>query len=194
MRPKIILITGVARAGKDTFAAYLMDFLSVKSNNVELFKFANILKDRGNEALSSMGVYVKDKNDFRNEAFKEINRNCIVELAKTLRRVDKDIFARHLNADINCFFEFCPTLEQGAFAIVSDWRYLNEYEFLLKYQNADIVTIQINRPGYAPANEEEQESLNELFGKSIIHHFRSASHPQMLKTYAMEISQKLLNQ
>jgi hypothetical protein len=188
MKPKVFLITGVARAGKDTFAAFLMDNFSINNYKVEIFKFANVLKDRGNDALKSLAFYEKGKIDFHNEEFKEKNRGMLVEMAKTMRSLDKDVFARHLNAELSMFFEFCP-LDSNPVAIISDWRYLNEYNFVKKYQqDADIIAIEICRPGFAPANEEESQSLKELFGCNIIDHIRTADNPYTLKQFAKEIS------
>jgi len=187
MKPKVFLITGVARAGKDTFAAFLMENFSINNYKVETFKFANVLKDRCNDALKSLGFYVEGKIDFHNEEFKEKNRGMLVEMAKTMRSLDRDIFARHLNAELYMFFEFCP-LGSNPVAIISDWRYLNEYELLKKYQDAEIITIEICRPGFAPANEEESQSLKELFGCNIIDYMRTADNPHTLKQMAKEIS------
>ena len=186
-KPLVFMITGVARAGKDTFAACLMDHLARNGDRCEVFKFADVLKDRANEVLKEMGVFKADERDFHAEEFKVANRGFLVELGRTLRSIDKDIFARHLNAQVHSFFDYAP-LGVRPIALVSDWRYLNEYSFLATHIDARFVTVEMQRPGYGPANEEEEWSLKDMMGSMPILHTRSAIDPAGVQAIASEIA------
>lgn len=185
-QPLVVMITGVARAGKDTFAACMMEKFNGNGCRCEVFKFADVLKERANDVLRAMGVYVKGVIDFHAEDFKVKHRGLLVELGRTLRGVDKDIFARHLNAQVALFLEYAP-LGVRPVALVSDWRYLNEYLFLSKHLDAQIVTVEIQRPGFGPANDEEAGSLADMMASMQILHTRLAVDPAGVRAVASEI-------
>ena len=185
-KPLVFMITGVARAGKDTFAACMMEQFNSNGSRCEVFKFADVLKERANDVLRAMGVFKAGERDFHAEDFKVRNRGLLVELGRTLRGVDKDIFARHLNAQVHLFMDYAP-LGVRPVALVSDWRYLNEYTFLAKHLDAQIVTVEIQRPGYGPANDEEQMSLSDLMVSMQILHTRLAVDPAGVRAIASEI-------
>ena len=185
-RPLVIMITGVARAGKDTFAACMMEKFNGNGNRCEVFKFADVLKERANDVLRAMGVFKAGERDFHAEDFKVKHRGLLVELGRTLRGVDKDIFARHLNAQVALFFDYAP-LDVRPVALVSDWRYLNEHVFLTKHLDAQIVTVEIQRPGFGPANDEEAGSLADMMSSMQIRHTRLAVDPAGVRGVASEI-------
>jgi hypothetical protein len=185
-KPLVFMITGVARAGKDTFAACLMEHFNGNGCRAEVFKFADVLKDRANDVLKAMGVYKAGVIDFHNEDFKVRNRGLLVELGRTLRGVDKDIFARHLNAQVHMFLDYAP-LDVRPVALISDWRYLNEYAFLSKHLDAQIVTVEMQRPGYGPANDEEAGSLADMMASMQVLHTRLAVDPAGVRAVASEI-------
>jgi len=185
-KPLVFMITGVARAGKDTFAACMMEKFNGNGNRCEVFKFADVLKERANDVLRAMGVYKQGVVDFHAEDFKVKHRGLLVELGRTLRGVDKDIFARHLNAQVALFMDYAP-LDVRPIALVSDWRYLNEYLFLTRHLDAQIVTVEIQRPGFGPANEEEAGSLADMMASMQILHTRLAVDPAGVRAVASEI-------
>lgn len=185
-KPLVFMITGVARAGKDTFAACMMEKFNGNGNRCDVFKFADVLKERANDVLRAMGVYKQGVVDFHAEDFKVKHRGLLVELGRTLRGVDKDIFARHLNAQVALFFDYAP-LDVRPVALVSDWRYLNEYLFLAKHLDAQIVTVEIQRPGFGPANDEEAGSLADMMSSMQILHTRLAVDPAGVRAVASEI-------
>lgn len=186
IRPLVFMITGVARAGKDTLAACMMERFNNNGCKCEVFKFADVLKERANDVLRAMGVFKVNERDFHAEDFKVKNRGLLVELGRTLRGVDKDIFARHLNAQVALFMEYAP-IDVRPVALVSDWRYLNEYTFLTKHLDVQVVTIEIHRPGFGPANEEEAASLADMMSSMQILHTRLATNPAAVRAVATEI-------
>lgn len=185
-KPLVFMITGVARAGKDTFAACMMEKFNGNGNRCEVFKFADVLKERANDVLRAMGVFKQGVVDFHAEDFKVKHRGLLVELGRTLRGVDKDIFARHLNAQVALFMDYAP-LGVRPVALVSDWRYLNEHVFLSKHLDVQIVTVEIQRPGFGPANDEEAGSLADMMSSMQILHTRLAVDPAGVRAVASEI-------
>ncbi|CAB4151627.1 hypothetical protein UFOVP583_27 [uncultured Caudovirales phage] len=185
-KPLVFMITGVARAGKDTFAACMMEKFNGNGNRCEVFKFADVLKERANDVLRAMGVFRQGVVDFHAEDFKVKHRGLLVELGRTLRGVDKDIFARHLNAQVALFMDYAP-LGVRPVALVSDWRYLNEHVFLSKHLDVQIVTVEIQRPGFGPANDEEAGSLADMMSSMQILHTRLAVDPAGVRAVASEI-------
>lgn len=164
MRPTntIVLISGFARAGKDTFADGMM------SHGEEVFKwkrsFASTLKDAANNYLDDIGLYNHQKGIcFSDEAFKIKHRDVLVTLGAFSRSLDKDVFA---NALYRTFSTMAESIAPNPLHfVVPDWRYINELrvgERWAKEQGWRIVTVRIDRAGLHPANEEEALSLAEI--------------------------------
>jgi hypothetical protein len=191
-KPLVFLITGVARAGKDTFASALIEEMERSGNRVELFKFSNLLKAVTARCLEWLDLTEDGKKPAEiafteSEELKPIVREVLVALGKLGRHIEPGVFARHLITDISGFIEFCPNGDRPV-AVVSDWRYVNEYEFCKKYLDANVITIEIMRPGYDADNDEEEKSIKDIFLKINIDHRRMASNPAMLKSMAKEIA------
>jgi hypothetical protein len=191
-KPLVFLITGVARAGKDTFASALLQEMERNGNRVEQFKFATLLKTATARCLEWLDISEDKKAPIEiafteSENLKPKVREVLVALGRLARHIEPGVFARHLITDISGFIEFCPNADRPV-AIVSDWRYFNEYEYCVKYLDATIVTIEIMRPGYDADNEEEGASIKDIFAKVKIDHRRMASHPAMLKSMAKELA------
>jgi hypothetical protein len=163
-----------------------MEHFNGNGCRAEVFKFADVLKDRANDVLRAMGVFKAGERDFHAEDFKVRHRGLLVELGRTLRGVDKDIFARHLNAQVHMFLDYAP-LDVRPVALVSDWRYLNEYLFLAKHLDAQIVTVEMQRPGYGPANDEEAGSLADMMASMQVLHTRLAVDPAGVRAVASEV-------
>jgi hypothetical protein len=191
-KPLVFLITGVARAGKDTFASALFQEMERNGNRVEQFKFANLLKTVTARCLEWLDLSEDKKLPIEiafteSEELKPKVREVLVALGRLARHIEPGVFARHLITDISGFIEFCPNGDRPI-AIVSDWRYINEYDFCKKYLDATIITVEIMRPGYDPDNEEEEASMKDIFLKLNIDHRRMASNPAMLKSMAKELA------
>jgi len=84
------------------------------------------------------------------------------------------------------FLDYAP-LDVRPVALVSDWRYLNEYLFLAKHLDAQIVTVEMQRPGFGPANDEEAGSLADMMASMQILHTRLAVDPAGVRAVASEI-------
>lgn len=181
--PMLILITGVARSGKDTLANSLTPILAHK-NRVRTIRFADMLKRRCDDILRQMGVW-SPSNSFFNEDFKVRNRDMLVAVGRTARSIDRDVFVRQAWNEALDFV--APIGLEPKVVIIPDWRYLNEHDFMVDLFPGRIIRIHIQRPGYGPANEEEDASLRELFGKVEIEETRIATNPAEIREIAIDI-------
>lgn len=151
-RPTVFLITGYARAGKDTLADALKSHLPTAL----VTAFANPLKDAVNRYFTNLGIesvnvkITEDKVRFR---------NLLVECGRAARSVNVDVFADSVAYDARL------ALMSGRSVIVPDWRYANEHAAIVKAvgHHHPIITVRIGRVGLQAANEEEQDSIDAIF-------------------------------
>ena len=160
--PTLILITGFARSGKDTFANGLA--AAARRSDIGFFNYADGLKDAANKYLAWVGQISADEVDFHNDAFKTKHREVLVALGKMSRSIDVDVFAKMLTNDANDFHtgNLVESSLKDTVVITSDWRYLNEYKIAaaeLGRIGWRIITVRIDTTGTLPANEEEALSI-----------------------------------
>jgi len=151
-KPTVFLITGYARAGKDTLASALHELMPTAL----VTSFAEPLKSAVNRYFTDLGiesVNVKETSD------KVRFRNLLVEAGRAARSVDANVFADKVAYDARL------ALMSGRSVIVPDWRYLNECSAIVRAvgHHHPLITIRIGRVGCAAANQEEQDSLDEIF-------------------------------
>lgn len=155
VNPKIILISGYARSGKDTFASALIR----SAGNAHRVSFAYELKEVANKTLWMLGL---SHIDMHNDEDKVKYRDLLIGIAKAARAAEPEIFARLA----------CRRIEEiraaGSHVIITDWRYTNEHEYLCeRYGKENIFTVYIDREGNTPAHEEERQSVGGIL--SSIH-------------------------
>jgi hypothetical protein len=154
--PKIILISGYARSGKDTFAKSLIAELSV----AHTVSFASELKEVVNKTLWMLGL---GHIDLHKDDDKVRYRDALVGIARSARAADAEIFARLACRRID------EIRNAGAHVVITDWRYTNEHEYLCtKYGKENIVTVMMERVGGSPAHEEELNSIGAIMGSLFI--------------------------
>lgn len=158
-KPKIIGFCGFARTGKNTAAEYLGKMISNvfglnNSNDIYYIGFADMLKFH----LEYLVDKCKDYGcDTTTPEFKEKFRPMYVEWS----RVYKNITG---NNEIWCDFAFkkMAGLQKFQLFMITDVRY--DYE-IQRIKDNDGVVIYIDRPGFDPANEEEEMSFNQIYEK-----------------------------
>lgn len=193
-RPVVFMITGVARAGKDTLAAALVEEMMRLGNHAEVFKFATILKDALAVTLDYMKVGGKRSRPMdiaftEDDDLKPYVREALVALGRLSRHVDSEIFARHLLTELQGWVEFSDRAHDlRPVAVVADWRYANEYLLLSKHLDAHLITVELQRPGFGPANFEEDNSLQDLMHRTPAAHVRMAVDPKGVKAIASELA------
>lgn len=167
--PVVILISGYARAGKDTLADAIIAL--VKRHHpcgvAGKHPFARALKDAANEFLVHLNLFPEvDGNDFHNETFKAKHRAALVEMGRVARSINLDVFAEKTAYDIDdSYIDDCIYSEGPHIYIIPDWRYLNEHKVVeghLKLNGFRVVSVRVDTEGVLPANDEELQSLAEI--------------------------------
>ena len=154
--PTLVLISGFARAGKDTLASGLLEWSTRPAEHINL---ADSLKEASNHFLDYLGL----EGDFFSEPFKCDNRDALVNFGKFARRMDPDVFARH-------FANWCPVMKHvdqpsPETVVCSDWRYINELRVcqdILWEKGWKVRTVYVSTAGVGPANDEELDSIAEI--------------------------------
>lgn len=158
----VILISGYARAGKDTFADGMVS--AIGDWKVWKRSFASTLKGAANEYLNNVGLYDEENGlSFNDEEFKVEHRDMLVSLGRFARSIDKDVFASALMRSYATMIE--AVRPNPIHLVVPDWRYLNELVVAKEWAEENgwrVVTVRIDRAGLYPANEEEALSLAEI--------------------------------
>lgn len=161
-KPVIVLLTGYARAGKDTFADGFEDAATVSI--VERTSFAFALKSALDLAVEQFFPNLS----YFHEAAKIEDRALLVEFGRAMRRRDRDVFVAALCGAINKVADEHPL----ASFVVTDCRYLNEYRYVKEVMSDHfkVVTVYIETSGVGPANEEEGLSIGEMFREVAFDH------------------------
>lgn len=153
-RPTVFLITGYARAGKDTLADRIVDLTGARK-----VSFADSLKEAGNRFFTSLGIESVDLKDTKD---KVAHRDLLVAMGKAARSVDPDVFARHAAEKARY------SILAGRCVVIPDWRYENEHKVVhtLCYP-APVVRVHILTSGVGPANEEEDNSIHQIMYNGV---------------------------
>jgi hypothetical protein len=168
----LFLITGYARAGKDTLAEGIK--AGARQRDVFHLNYADLLKEASNEYLRAVNEFAPGVADFRKESFKVANRGFLVEAGRLARSINIDVFAE-------AFVERCIKIaaidykshRKPCAFISSDWRYMNELsvaESILGQAGWKIITARIDTAGIGPANEEEGLSIGEITRNAYLHY------------------------
>jgi hypothetical protein len=154
--PTLVLISGFARAGKDTLAEGILEWSRRPSRKTS---FAAHLKDAANDFLWSLNIDA----DFHNDAFKTKHRDVLVTLGKFARSLNRDIFAENLAHFVP--IQMGPDEVAPETVVVSDWRYINELhvcQSVLWNLGWKVRTVYVATAGIGPANDEELDSICEI--------------------------------
>lgn len=120
--PVIVLISGYAGSGKDTFAGFLIKHLS----GAQKYAFADPIKEIARKYFEWDGI--KD----------ERGRKLLIEIGAAGMEENLYIWAERV---IEKIME-----EQSKTAVITDWRFKHEYQRIKKaFGNKNIVTIRIER-------------------------------------------------
>jgi hypothetical protein len=154
--PTLVLISGFARAGKDTLATGILEWSTRPSRKTN---FADYLKDAGNDFLMSLNL----EGNFHDDRFKTLHRDFLVAGGRLARSLDVNIFAKNLA-------NFCP-IQMGPddlapeTVVCSDLRYANEVavcQEVLHDLGWKVRTVYVATAGIGPANQEEMDSILEI--------------------------------
>lgn len=163
----LILITGYARAGKDTLAEGII--LGSKRLVCHV-NFADSLKQSCDCFMQvlQLGGSGSSKT-FRNEAFKIKHRDFLVAAGMFARSIDRDVFALAFSRE--CKRIAAMHDEPNLTVVASDWRYMNELTIprIMLGDDWNILTVQIATAGVQAANEEEGKSIGDIVRNTPFH-------------------------
>ena len=145
----IVLLSGYARCGKDTFAEEMIRY----SQDIKRIAFADALKDAANDFSINLGLSV----NFHDDTVKATHRETLVALGRFARSIHKDVFVYNLTE--------AATRERGH-VVVTDTRYINEVVVTKQLMNEvrgwRVIHLHIETEGVGPANDEEAASIREM--------------------------------
>jgi hypothetical protein len=173
----IILVSGFAGSGKDLFADYIIKTML----NCKKLAFADILKKQTafkygfdyNLTLTQSGkaTEIKSVSMKPNKKFMTI-RDLLIEEAALNKTEEPDIYARNTYDNI-IKGDMYKDIKH---VIISDFRYKNEYEYLLErfektnsfnrfnkiYQTNVVITLRIDRFDESSVDSESETQLNDF--------------------------------
>lgn len=160
----VILITGYARAGKDTLAEGIA---LAASGPVAHLNFADVLKQACDSYMQSLGIGGSGAtNTFRNEAFKVRHRSFLVSAGVFARSIDQDVFALAFTRQCQLIARCNNSIGIGTTVVCSDWRYANEIDvvenMLGNGQDWKVYKCIVRTSGVEAANEEEGKSIGQI--------------------------------
>ncbi len=165
---KVILITGYARAGKDTLAEGIE--LGATKPVVRL-NFSDMLKQACDCYMQVLDLGGSGSSrTFRNEAFKVKHRDFLVAAGMFARSIDRDVFVLAFTRQCRREADLHPNEDLAI--VCSDWRYMNELgivKYILGDLGWDVVTVQVGTAGVEAANEEEGKSIGDIIRNTPIH-------------------------
>lgn len=124
----VILVSGKAGSGKNVVAEKLVAKLTdIPSMTVLPYGFADPIK------------YIAKAYLGWDEEKDERGRRLLQKIGADGREYDQDIWVKHFLNQLDKRAEMFPF----NFAVISDWRFPNEYAFLLKNPLIDVVTVRV---------------------------------------------------
>ena len=151
---KLYGISGVARAGKDTFASTLVKIISEEDlGSCQIISFAEALKsDIDSFLLEKVGIsaFTQATNQ------KEIIRPLLVAYGMTMRTIDPLYWVNKVRTQID------ENIQNNVISLITDVRFPNEVNFIKNYP-CDSCVVHLNRTDkdnrlIQPANLEEAEN------------------------------------
>lgn len=124
---QILMISGKSGHGKDTFSTLLKEQLELLNKKVLIIHFGDPVKDALTRYYNWDGKKDMDGRALLQYLGTEVMRNKFPTYWA-------DIIAKFLAA----------TAAERDYAIIADWRFINEFETICQYNN-DVKTIRINR-------------------------------------------------
>jgi len=175
----LVLISGFARAGKDTIGDGIISgcFFSkaVKIN------FADSLKDSCNNFLQSLnlGGSKSPEVNFLQDKFKCKNREFLVQCGRFARSIDVDVFAYAMLDE--CYICSQTDKNSDLTFVCTDWRYKNEYDVCKKFCKENgwsLVTVYVQTQNVVASNDEEARSVGQLIRELSFDHIRNFKQDQ----------------
>ena len=155
-KPKICLLSGYARTGKDTFFDLLQQVAKEDNNDIfSGFSFAHELKKDLAPLVEEMGIDIFNPTDEQ----KKIIRNLMIAYGCAWREIDINHWVKKVDAKID-------TLIEGTIPVIRDTRFISEVQYFLnKYGRQNILLVEIVRNG-APTPPDEELKNQPVISKN----------------------------
>jgi hypothetical protein len=182
-----IAISGKARSGKDLIASMFYKVLTLNEYSAKITAIANPMKQIVEimfQGLDKYNLYGPSENRSKTicDLYYDLTyRQALLDIGKFGRAYNKDIWLHYLENDLN-------QSKDKIVYIVSDCRFINEFEFLRKHNFYMIRIIRDNSEKIDDISETEQNEIpNSLFDVVIYNN----SSLDDLYTEVVSISNKL---
>lgn len=158
---KIILLNAIAGSGKDFIADWL-----VKNKGYTKLAFATYLKKVAAKRYN-LDESIFNTQEGKKSYIKEnlTVRSALISLSKQMKRDDIYFFVKYIKDEIDVLFENNTTK-----IVISDYRFPEEYYYLLTYYREYLETISITRENHTPIVFDASETAlkNMLFHRHIL--------------------------
>jgi hypothetical protein len=171
----LIGVSGYARSGKDTVADYLVSrhgftkfaFADKVRETAQLFGDDVLVTNSGQPTMTYNDAVTEFSYEGAKERYPEGVRKYLVKIGHGLRGVLGDSLWLDQVFQNKAFKS--KASEIGCRIVISDCRYLNEADEVIRWRNGDVLVI--DRPGVLAANETEstnQKRIDEYFAPTHI--------------------------
>jgi len=145
--PKIFIVCGLARQGKDTVGSYIREYYEkVYQQKTSILQFSYYIKDYAKQLTGWDGSEETKPRTFLQELGTDIIR----------KHIDDEFFAHRVVEDIQVFSFYFDVL------ILTDGRFEKEVMYV-KHQFPSAVVIQVVRPNYESGlTSEQKQHVTEL--------------------------------
>ena len=172
MYNKILLINGAKRAGKDTF--YNL-FSNLILGHCGRYAFADELKKELRPfILDQYAIDLLDPALDSQTEKKELIRPLMIAHGEVRRKQDKNYWIKKVINSISDEFDerIIPNFKQNI-AVITDCRYLNEYQAFVDAFGKDVVRlVRIERPNFILAPEPTEIANNKMLDDSVDYFLR----------------------
>ena len=157
----IVLVSGKARSGKDTFSK----FLKKHDKRIKIVAFAQNLKEL---AVRTFGISLGDLEDYKNngnvivhgldtETLQGGNTQSYRSILQNLGNGVREMFGKEIWAVQLCH-QIADLLEITDTVVVSDWRFFKEYETVACYfPGVNIITVKVYKSQEVLTGDESKD-------------------------------------
>ena len=138
---KIIIISGKAQHGKDTFANFAKDILESKNKKVLIAHFGDLVKYTA-------------KTFFNWDGKKDENGRSILQSVGTndIRTKYPDFWVNYIRDVLSVYYN------EWDYVLIPDCRFFNEITKISSLKIWEVITIRVNRPNFDNGLTEEQKN------------------------------------
>lgn len=167
MKKVVVLVSGLSRAGKDTFSEALMKRCGEMAT---AYKFAESLRNALSLATDYLKLDVSVWSEDPEE--KKLLRPALQAIAEYARTKNEDVFAENTAEEIERSFRLLASMKprMPAIAVVSDLRHANELQVIGRHAKQDdwqVFWVHVIKEGNPPANAIELAHMDKMLAQGL---------------------------